>query len=259
MATLLQVYNAAASHASVGPALTSENDPSPVGEACRTHFYPLFDALLHLGAWPWATRRRSLSAKTLYQPTDSRYRGTDGYIVFDQAGLSSNTYRYEIPQNHYGYGDAGFAPDPGNLDRVRPFEVVRAEDTSAQGIDALSGPADDQARWLEEGPDLISSYTDTPKPAADDPDRGAWMPQLTLRFIASVQVPYASGPFVESLEAFLGAVLARKFREQQQAVQDLLAYAGTQLQLALQTLPDPVNYDAITFFTPLSNLEAGRT
>ena len=222
---LLKVWNTTLSLASVD-GVTSTTETTPQAIACQTHFYNLYRAMLDLGEWTWAIHRAVVQG------------------VYDRDDLPEVDYRYELPIDYYGYGDTGFTAGSEDRGRVRPLSIVRPRPAETAGpmMTAVSQP-ESQVQYNEEGPYLLTDYSATERP---DP-LGNWLPSLTLRFIATVDICHATGTFVEALQGLLGAVMARKFRRQAGMVQDLLAYGQAQLRIAFETLPNPVDWRAITF------------
>lgn len=248
MATLLQVYRAACTHASVEPPLSVADNDTPTGYACNVYFLPLYRAFLELGDWNWAIRREVVFARAAVEAGSDDNLDDDGYVVLDTEDLPDYSYKYQIPYDYYGYGTVPFSLDP-DVDRssVRVLGIIREEDTGNDPDGDPETTSESQTQWTEEGEYLYTDYSRTDRPVITDPARSSWIPSLVLRFVATVDIRFAKGPFVEALIAFLGAKLAWKFRRQATPVQEMFAYGQAQLQLALQTLPEPVDYRAITF------------
>lgn len=254
MPTLTQVFNTSLSHAGVAKIEDAEED-SAQAIACRTHFEPLYQALTELAEWPWAVRRKLITAEFI-QPNGA-FRFEDDLIVPYTPNTPEFDYRYELPANHYPYTVETEPTGELANTKVRPWSIVESL-TSDDPEDV--GPA---PRWKQEDKYLLTDYFKEAKPPPADGSssrqftRQQWRPTLILRYGATVDVSYAKGPFVECLQALLGAMLVRKFQRQASLEQSLLAYAQTQLQLAFRALPEPIDYGSITFYSVQDVLPPG--
>ena len=110
--------------------------------------------------------------------------------------------------------------------------LIGMEPSSAAPLGPL--PAEAEPRWEQEGHLVYSDFAGTG-------GEGGEPPKVVMRFVATVDVDHATGPFVPALEGILGAILARKWRRGEEIVRNLGADAAGHLQLAFAALRLPVD------------------
>ena len=156
------------------------------------------------------------------------------------------------------------------------FEVAAGDVISSSGVISA------QQQWRVEGDALLSSLNELgtldvnlpellPVPEQADEQatiayersvadletalmgRSRWIPEVTLSIVASVDIRYATGSFLDAAREALAAKVAKRFRRARTVYQDLEATSLVNLQIAIESEKRQVDLNAISFHSQLSS------